>query len=784
MPVYNEAECIVGVVASWRDVLSGEQIDFRMFVLNDGSTDGTAEAMEAFAADARIVVVNKPNAGHGPTILQGYRLAVEGAEWVFQCDSDDEMKAEHFGELWRRRQEHDALFGCRAGRQQGRGRRLISACSRLTVKALFGGGVRDVNTPYRLIRAPLLREIVEQIPPDTFAPNVIVSGALSRAGVRIANVPVPHEPRRTGAVSIVKWKLWKAAFRSLWQTLWCRPTLAAAPARRGAWRGDPERVSAARWSPAALKHTMLALVLLLVYAAAPLSIGGQIESDAVAMSAAVRQRAMGGEFATALDYRYSSQPGTYMCVGLIHGLLQVEPLTAFRIATILAGVSFVGFSIAFVASVAAVPAAAAGLVLLLFQESYIATYFENSTIIAAGFLMPALVLASRRTLGSAAAAGGLFALAALARLDAALMGPALLVVLLARGGRRSLVRGGLGVAAGLVVLVVLIVVLGVSVSAALRNYSSHGRQIATEPAPAMRRLAILSYLSVFTGVVCLLAAVGLWRLAAGRNWRTAMLCALGIVPMIAAYRMAVTTPKYMLYAVPFLAMLCAHGVSLLRASSGRAARWVSWAAAGLFALQYVASPLTAAGPVAGLPSAVVTHDGIRRIDGIVWAPMAWLRVKRWVPPKESISQRSLRQYLQSEAEPVVLTTTWGTRTFVLYELSRLGWRVVESRQLFDWSRLATDYNDAFVFERAGRRVRVSHLTGLCPVRDEAAWRNWLDVHPPTAVLVMGKPRAARELLGRYVGSEVELPYGLDDAWMLYPREDGTTQPVATQPEGP
>jgi dolichol-phosphate mannosyltransferase len=227
MPVYNEETCIADVVASWREVLSGLCVPFRIIVLNDGSKDRTAEKLATFAADERITVINKPNAGHGPTILQGYHLAVDLADWVFQCDSDDEMKASEFPRLWENRESYDVLFGYRQNRMQGLGRKVISAVSRMTVALMFGSGVKDVNTPYRLMRSAFLRQIIGQIPDGTFAPNVIIAGAFARAKLRIANLPVPHENRRTGTVSIVKWKLWKSAFRSFFQTLQCRPKISS-----------------------------------------------------------------------------------------------------------------------------------------------------------------------------------------------------------------------------------------------------------------------------------------------------------------------------------------------------------------------------------------------------------------------------------------------------------------------------------------------------------------------------------------------------------------------------
>jgi glycosyltransferase involved in cell wall biosynthesis len=219
MPVYNEEACIGRVVESWHGTLSRLGIDFVMIVLNDGSRDGTGAALERFCRDDRIQVVNKRNSGHGPTILMGYTRGVEQSDWVFQVDSDDEMSPAYFAGLWQRRHDFDALFGTRTNRQQAAGRRLISAVSRLAVQILFGSGVEDVNTPYRLIRSAMLRDILKCIPPDTFAPNIIVSGLLIQGGAHILNLPVPHEGRKTGMVSIVAWRLWKAAARSLYQTI-------------------------------------------------------------------------------------------------------------------------------------------------------------------------------------------------------------------------------------------------------------------------------------------------------------------------------------------------------------------------------------------------------------------------------------------------------------------------------------------------------------------------------------------------------------------------------------
>ena len=185
----------------------------------------TATCLDVFSSDPDIRIINKTNSGHGPTILVGYSLAVDEADWVFQVDSDDEMSPVFFEELWDKRAGYSALFGIRTGRSQNWGRKIISAVSRATVRHLYGKGVTDVNVPFRLIKAPLLKRIIDQIPNDTFAPNIIISGALAAATVPIYNHPVPHQVRKTGVISIVRWKLWKASVRSFLQTVRCRPHL-------------------------------------------------------------------------------------------------------------------------------------------------------------------------------------------------------------------------------------------------------------------------------------------------------------------------------------------------------------------------------------------------------------------------------------------------------------------------------------------------------------------------------------------------------------------------------
>lgn len=221
MPVYNEEAAIGGVLKKWTAALDALKIDYVIRPYNDGSKDCSLAVMrEAASQLSHIEVMDKPNGGHGNTILTGYRQAAEdGFDWVFQIDSDDEMGPENFPELWAARNDHDFLVGIRDGRKQQLPRKVISFVSRLSVRMFYGKSVWDVNTPYRLMRVESFRKFFASVSLTTFAPNVILSGLAARHKLRCFEIRVPQHDRTTGEVSIKKWKLFKAAVKSFVQTI-------------------------------------------------------------------------------------------------------------------------------------------------------------------------------------------------------------------------------------------------------------------------------------------------------------------------------------------------------------------------------------------------------------------------------------------------------------------------------------------------------------------------------------------------------------------------------------
>ena len=220
VPVYNEEECIQGVLSGWIQELKKIRINFQIIVLNDGSIDQTGKILERMSVEfPEIIFINKSNSGHGPTILMGYQRASQDSPWVFQVDSDNEMGPESFYKLWNERKSHDFLLGCRDHRRKPFSRKIISWLSRSVIRVFYGSRIWDVNSPYRLFRTEIFKDVVSLIPESTFAPNLILSGFCSLKKLRVLEVPVPQADRKTGEISIRKWKLLKTSLRAFLQTI-------------------------------------------------------------------------------------------------------------------------------------------------------------------------------------------------------------------------------------------------------------------------------------------------------------------------------------------------------------------------------------------------------------------------------------------------------------------------------------------------------------------------------------------------------------------------------------
>ena len=207
VPVYNEAEAIPKVVQEWSAMLDSLGISYQFLLLNDGSRDSTLDVLHEMEIrdPQRIVVVDKPNAGHGRTCRLGYSAAAESpaVEWVLQIDSDGQCDPAYFPGFWNKRETADCVFGRRVRRDDGFARVMTSKVCKLGTSLIGGRNIEDPNVPYRLMRREVLAAALQKIPASFDIHNVALTYVMKRTPeVRWAYVPIAFRDRQGGSNSI------------------------------------------------------------------------------------------------------------------------------------------------------------------------------------------------------------------------------------------------------------------------------------------------------------------------------------------------------------------------------------------------------------------------------------------------------------------------------------------------------------------------------------------------------------------------------------------------------
>ncbi len=207
VPVYNEAGTVNGVIE--RLLAIDLPVSREILVVNDGSTDGTREALDALPARPGTLAILHAarNAGKGAAIRLG--LARARGTIVAIQDADLELDPAQIGALIVPilRGETTVVFGSRflAGRPEApwltvAANRFLTGLTNL----LFGSHLTDMETCYKIMRTDVARSL--GLESDRFDIEPEITAKLLRHGHRIVELPVVFQPRQRAAGKKIGWR--------------------------------------------------------------------------------------------------------------------------------------------------------------------------------------------------------------------------------------------------------------------------------------------------------------------------------------------------------------------------------------------------------------------------------------------------------------------------------------------------------------------------------------------------------------------------------------------------
>ncbi len=204
IPVYNESSTISEVIEKVSNVTLS--IEKEIIVVDDGSTDGTVEALELSRAKVTNTYLTPVNIGKGAAVRIGLTM-IKGDIILIQ-DADLELDPNEFCNLIQPILDGktSVVYGSRFLKENKvpRIRLLANYFLTCTTNLLFRTQLTDMETAYKVFTREAADKL--RLKANRFEIEPEITAQFARAGFKILEVPISYRPRTTLEGKKIKWK--------------------------------------------------------------------------------------------------------------------------------------------------------------------------------------------------------------------------------------------------------------------------------------------------------------------------------------------------------------------------------------------------------------------------------------------------------------------------------------------------------------------------------------------------------------------------------------------------
>ncbi|MBI5871579.1 glycosyltransferase [archaeon] len=189
IPAYNEEQSISFVIKEIKSVMDETNYNYKIFVLNDGSSDSTEHIAKKEGA---IIVSHKTRLGLAQTFRDEISACLNlGAEIIVHTDADSQYPAEYIPALIKKvREGYDLVLGSRflAGKPPLPSMKIIgNKAFAYVISNLINQNITDSTTGFRAFTREMA-ESVDLISTFTYTQEQVLHAA--KKGYKIAEIPV------------------------------------------------------------------------------------------------------------------------------------------------------------------------------------------------------------------------------------------------------------------------------------------------------------------------------------------------------------------------------------------------------------------------------------------------------------------------------------------------------------------------------------------------------------------------------------------------------------------
>ena len=217
IPVYNENENISLLYSELKKVLSELKKSYELIFVDDGSSDGSFEALKRIHRNDKNVKIIKfrRNFGQTAAISAGFENA--SGEIVITMDADLQNDPKDIPRLLEKINEgYDIVSGWRKGRKDPLlMKKIPSKISNFLTRKLTGVEIHDSGCTLKAYKKLALKNIELYGEMHRFIPAI-----LSWKGFRVSEIPVSHKARKFGKTKYGVWRIMKGFLDLLVVVFW------------------------------------------------------------------------------------------------------------------------------------------------------------------------------------------------------------------------------------------------------------------------------------------------------------------------------------------------------------------------------------------------------------------------------------------------------------------------------------------------------------------------------------------------------------------------------------
>lgn len=196
IPLYREVENVKPLVEKLEEVCAALGHPYELILVDDGSDDGTAQALEALCAGHPYLcpVYHRRNYGQSAALTAGFDMA--RGEYVITMDGDLQNDPADIPQMLQmvKNGEADVVCGWRQNRKDNAATvNIPSKIGNFFIRGMTGVRMHDYGCALRVFRAEFAKDLTLYGELHRFIPVLVY-----QLGARLKEIPVRHHARQAG----------------------------------------------------------------------------------------------------------------------------------------------------------------------------------------------------------------------------------------------------------------------------------------------------------------------------------------------------------------------------------------------------------------------------------------------------------------------------------------------------------------------------------------------------------------------------------------------------------